>query len=82
MRPEEGAELMPGPIAMKLRALREERGLSHKQAAELAGITAETLIDLEGGERPPYMPTVTKLARAYGVPIEELADEPGPPSPL
>jgi hypothetical protein len=23
---------------------------------------------LESGKRPPYMPTVTKIARAYGVP--------------
>lgn len=71
---------MAGPIAVKLRDLREQRGLSQKQAAELAGITAETLIDLEGGKRAPYMPTVTKLARAYGVPIEELAVDPDPPS--
>jgi transcriptional regulator with XRE-family HTH domain len=79
MGPEEDAGVMPGPIAVKLRDLREQRGLSHKQAAELAGITAETLIDLEGGKRPPYMPTVTKLARAYGVPIDELAVDPDPP---
>jgi transcriptional regulator with XRE-family HTH domain len=75
MAPEEDAGVMPGPIAVKLRDLREQRGLSHKQAAELAGITAETLIDLEGGKRPPYMPTVTKLARGYGVPFEELVED-------
>ena len=72
---EEGEGVMPGPIAVKLRALREQRGLSQKQAAELAGTTAVTLIDLEDGKRPPYMPTVTKLARAYGVPVEELVGD-------
>jgi len=30
---------------------------------------------LESGERPPYMPTVTKLARAYGVSLAELVEE-------
>ena len=67
--------MMPGPIAMKLRLLREERGLTHKEAAELAQVTPQTLIDLESGKRPPYMPTVTKIARAYGVPVEELVEE-------
>ena len=69
---EESGGRMPGPIAVKLRVLREERGLTQKQAAELANVTPQTLIDLESGKRPPYMPTVTKLARAYGAPIEEL----------
>jgi hypothetical protein len=30
---------------------------------------------LESGKRPPYMPTVTKIARAYGVSVEELVQE-------
>jgi DNA-binding XRE family transcriptional regulator len=66
---------MPGAIALKLRALREERALTQKQAAELAGVSRGTLIELESGKRGPYMPTVTKLARAYGVPFEELVGE-------
>jgi len=65
----------PGAIAVKLRALREERGLTHKEAAQLANVGAWTLIRLESGERAPYMPTVTKIARAYGVPLEELVEE-------
>jgi transcriptional regulator with XRE-family HTH domain len=66
---------MPGPIALKLRDLRLERGLTQKQAAELAGVTPQTLMDLESGKRPPYMPTLTKIARGYGVPVEELVEE-------
>ena len=66
---------MPGPIALKLRVLREERGLTQKQAAELAHITPETLSDLERGKKPPYMPTLTKIAKGYGVPVEELVEE-------
>jgi DNA-binding XRE family transcriptional regulator len=67
--------MMPGAIALKLRVLREERGLTHKEAAELANVYHETLIDLESGKRTPYMPTVTKIARAYGVSIRELVEE-------
>ena len=66
---------MPGPIAVKLRALREQRGLTRKEAAGLADISERTLRRLETGERPPYMPAVTKIAGAYGVPIEELVGE-------
>ena len=66
---------MPGAIALKLRALREERALTQKQAAELAGVSRGTLIELESGKREPYMPTVTKMARAYGVPVTELVEE-------
>src|SRR4028118_1574489 len=44
---------MPGPIALKLRDLRVQRGLTQKQAAELARVTPQTLIDPESGKRPP-----------------------------
>ncbi len=50
---EEREGIRPGPIAAKLRDLREERGLTQKQAAELAHVTLKTLIDLESGKRPP-----------------------------
>jgi transcriptional regulator with XRE-family HTH domain len=66
---------MPQPIAVKLRVLREELGLTQKEAAELANVSQVTMIRLESGRRPPYMPTVTKIARAYGVPLEELVGE-------
>jgi transcriptional regulator with XRE-family HTH domain len=66
---------MPQPIAVRLRVLREELGLTHKEAAELANVSQATLVRLESGRRPPYMPTVTKIARAYGVPLEELVGE-------
>ena len=66
---------MPAPIAVKLRLLRQERGLTHKEAAELANVSHWTLSRLESSERPPYMPTVTKIARAYGVSVEELVEE-------
>jgi DNA-binding XRE family transcriptional regulator len=67
--------MMPGPIALKLRVLREERGLTQREAAGLAGVSRLTVYRLESGKQAPYMPTVTKIARAYGVPLEELVGE-------
>ena len=66
---------MPEPIALKLRSLREERGLTQKEAAEIADVSPWTLYCLESGKRAPYMPTVTKLAGVYGIPLEELVEE-------
>ena len=66
---------MPARIAVKLRVLREQRGLTQKEAAELAEVSPWTLFCLESGRRAPYMPTVTKIAKAYGVPFEELVEE-------
>jgi DNA-binding XRE family transcriptional regulator len=68
------SKMMPGPIALKLRSLREQRGLTHKEAAQLAQVHFETLRRLESGEQPPYMPTLTKIARGYGVSIEEVVE--------
>jgi DNA-binding XRE family transcriptional regulator len=66
---------VPQPIALKLRVLREERGLTQEEAAKLADVSHWTVLYLESGKRAPYMPTVTKLAKAYGVPLEELVEE-------
>jgi DNA-binding XRE family transcriptional regulator len=73
--PIERSVSMPGAIALKLRVLRERRGLTQKEAAELADVSDLTLYRLETGKQTPYMPTVTKIARAYGVPLEELLEE-------
>jgi transcriptional regulator with XRE-family HTH domain len=66
---------MVQPIAVKLRVIREDLGLTHKEAAKLADVSQVTLLRLESGRRDPYMPTVTKIAGAYGVPLEELVGE-------
>src|SRR5687767_5302916 len=61
-------------LARKLRILRAERGLSQHDAAALIGVTPETLGKLEKGQRRAYTPTLTKFARGYGIPVEELMD--------
>jgi transcriptional regulator with XRE-family HTH domain len=61
-----------GPLALKLRVLRAQHGLSIEAAAQMIGVTPETLGDAERGKRRPYTPTLTKIARGYGIPVEEL----------
>lgn len=68
--------MMQGSLARTLRVLRAERGLTQEQAATLIGVTSETLSDLERGKRRAYAPTLRKIADGYGVPVEELVEEP------
>jgi transcriptional regulator with XRE-family HTH domain len=65
-------------LARKLRVLRAERGWTLNQAAERAGVQPETISDAEHGKRRPYTPTLTKIAKGYGVPVEDLLKEPIP----
>src|SRR5215211_167461 len=67
--------IMQESIALKLRVLRAERGWTLNQAAERAGVQPETISDAEHGKRRPYTPTLTKIAKGYGVPVEELLGE-------
>ena len=69
---------MQGSLARKLRILRAERGLTQERAAGLIGITPETLSDLERGKRRAYGPTLSKIAKGYGVSVEDLIEEPVP----
>jgi transcriptional regulator with XRE-family HTH domain len=70
--------MMQGWLATRLRVLRAEGGLTISQAAERAGVTRETLRDLELGRRTAHEPTLAKIARAYGVPVADLIEEPVP----
>jgi transcriptional regulator with XRE-family HTH domain len=73
-------ESLPG----KLRVLRARQGLTLIEAAEKVGIGRDTLSDLERGNRHPVMPTLAKIAKGYGVPVDELLEEPaltGPKAP-
>lgn len=69
---------MQESLARKLRVLRAERGLTLTEAAERAGVQRQTLALLERGERHPHTPTLSKIAEGYGVPVEELLEEPVP----
>jgi transcriptional regulator with XRE-family HTH domain len=67
-------------FAGRLRALREQAGLTQVQLAEKAGLTLQGLGQIERGRRQPSWPTVQALARALGVDCTVFADNP-PPAP-
>ncbi len=68
--------MMHGSLPAKLQVLRARQGLTLIEAAEKIGIGRDTLSDLERGNRHPVMPTLAKIAKGYGVPVEDLLKEP------
>jgi transcriptional regulator with XRE-family HTH domain len=68
--------LVQSTLARKLRVLRAERGLTLREAEQLTSVDKDTLSKIERGLRHPYDVTLSKLARGYGVPVEDLLEEP------
>ena len=60
-------------LSENIRRLRKKKGLSQEKLARLADISNNTLIKIEQGiAKEPTITTVSKLASALGVSIDEL----------
>jgi transcriptional regulator with XRE-family HTH domain len=68
--------MMHGSLATKLRVLRAERGFTLREAERLTGVDKDTLSKLERGLRYPHDVTLSRIAKGYGIPVEELLEEP------
>ncbi|MBM0279890.1 helix-turn-helix domain-containing protein [Micromonospora tarensis] len=68
-------------VGPRLRALRQQRGTTLTQLAELTGISLSTLSRLESGSRRPTLELLLPLARAYQVALDELVDAPATGDP-
>ena len=68
----------------KIKALRENKGLTKKQLADEIGISERAYITYEYGQREPGLETVVKLAKFYNVTTDYLLDAEitEPPDPL
>jgi transcriptional regulator with XRE-family HTH domain len=62
----------PRQIGMKLRQLREAKGMSQTALAKKARISREHLNRLEAGRFDPAVGVVQRLAKALRVPLMEL----------
>ena len=63
-------------LADRLRLLRAQRGLTVKDAAQQVGVDRHTLRRIELGTQGAQYPTLAKIADGYGVPVQELLEEP------
>jgi transcriptional regulator with XRE-family HTH domain len=61
-----------------LRAVRRSTALTQRQLAKLAGVSANTVQQVENGQRGAYPTTVRKLALALGVTPAQLVRDPRP----
>ena len=65
-------------IRNNIRKLRfNNNEMTQEQLAEKVGVTRQTIIAIEGGKYSPSLELAVRLARGFGVPLEEVfsADE-------
>ena len=56
----------------RIRELREEKGLTQEQLADLVDITRQTILFLEKGKYNPSLRLAWKIAEVFDRPIEEV----------
>lgn len=65
-------EKLDRALALRLTALRGERGLSLDQTAELSGVSRATLSRIERGETSPTAHVLGRLSAAFGITLSAL----------
>lgn len=60
------------PVVNRIEQARDTRGLSRGELADLVGVHYQTMGYLERGEYNPSLELALKIARALGVPLEEI----------
>jgi transcriptional regulator with XRE-family HTH domain len=63
-------------VGPRLRALRQEQGITLAALSEITGISISTLSRLESGQRRATLELLLPLARAYRVPLDDLVGAP------
>ncbi len=63
-------------VGARLKALRRDRRTTLAELAAVTGLTTSTLSRLENGHLRPTLEQLLPLARAHGVPLDELVDAP------
>jgi len=68
-------------VGPRLRTLRRQRDITLSALAQSTGISVSTLSRLENGQRKPTLEQLLPLARAYGVPLDDLVGGPATGDP-
>ncbi|QXQ11806.1 helix-turn-helix domain-containing protein [Paeniglutamicibacter sp. Y32M11] len=63
-------------VGPRLKALRTGNNLTLQELSALSGISLSTLSRLESGQRRPTLEQLLPLARAHGVPLDDLVGAP------
>jgi len=63
----------PNPLENRIRRLRFDHGeMTQQQLAERVGVTRQTIIALEAGKYAPSLLLAFRIARAFGVGVEDV----------
>jgi putative transcriptional regulator len=67
----------PTRVTNRIRALRFSHGeMTQAELAELLGVTRQTVIAIEQGRYSPSLEMAFQIARAFGVPLDDVFDYP------
>ena len=59
-------------MVTKVKELRMKLGLTQQQLADLVHVSSRTIISIEKGQYSPTLMLAYRMARAFGVTVEEL----------
>jgi transcriptional regulator with XRE-family HTH domain len=62
-------------VGQKLKTIRTRRLLTQEELAEIAGVSAATVVNVERNKQEPHFRTIRKLAKALNVDPTELLGE-------
>jgi len=63
---------MAVPVKNQMRRLREQQGQSQQQLGDSLGVSRQTVNSIENGRYDPSLPLAFKIARHFGLKIEEI----------
>ncbi|MEN0652723.1 MULTISPECIES: helix-turn-helix transcriptional regulator [Hyphobacterium] len=67
----------PTPITNQIRALRfHSQEMTQAELAQQVGVTRQTIIAIEQGKYSPSLEIAFRIARVFGVPLEEVFQYP------
>ena len=62
----------------KIRVLRAERKWSQADLAEMIDVSRNSVNAIENGRHDPSLPLAFRIAKAFGVPLEEVFEDDTP----
>lgn len=71
--------MRPTRVTNSIRSLRFAHGeLTQAQLAEQVGVTRQTIIAIEQGKYSPSLEMAFRIARVFGVPLDDVFEYPDP----
>lgn len=63
------------PVRTRVRELRQDRGMSQAELGAAVGVSRQTINSIEVGRYVPSLPLALRMARLFGLQVEEVFDD-------